>query len=222
MRAPFYLPPALALVALLGCPENRPEPAPSAECLSAADCAPGEVCVAETCEPVAPEGNEQDSGNANSSSSSGTDSGHSDSTNWQINITEPNNESGHFAALAIMLKAEVTPPQNHDSTIEDIRVEWRDANGNVLHTGHDNESGQSSFSQVVDAGHHRFEVRAVGLTADEPVLATDEVRIYVCESGDLLDFSTTLAESDWHIHIGDNNNNSGDERNIWHEDEYLD
>ena len=116
--------------------------------------------------------------------------------------------------------ATVTPPANHDSTIEDIRVVWLDEQSNPIHTGHDNEGGGSGFSTTLSPGHHTVTVQVLSLADETIVLARTMVALYICENGDLLDFSNGISDTQWHTHIGDNNNPDND-RSIWHEDGYL-
>ena len=203
---------AIPIIAILsgGCPNTGADAGKS--CSTTSDCASGYSCKENVCQ------NEE----ANSSSDDAgivTDAGQSPESLWTVSITKPTNESGHFAVQTISFKAEVTPPVGHDSTIEDIRVQWRDAENNDLYSGHDNESGDSSFSTALTPGHHVISAHVISLDTDS-VLASASVAIYVCERGDWLDFSTQLDDTQWYTHISDNNN-ADSNRDVWHEDGYL-
>ena len=197
-----------------GCPSETQQ----RSCTSDLDCFNGEACMQGMCETEQPTGATADAGNLSQASSS--DGGVSPELAWSIDIITPAHESGHFAAQAVGFEARVNPPENHDSTLEDMRVQWLDDANNELHSGHDNESGLSTFSVQLSPGHHRVTANLIGLDADATLLAHATVALFVCENGELLDFSTDLDDTNWYTHIGDGNNPDA-EREIWHEDGYL-
>tara|TARA_Y100001954_G_scaffold238908_1_gene309399 strand:+ start:2022 stop:3302 length:1281 start_codon:yes stop_codon:yes gene_type:complete len=140
-------------------------------------------------------------------------------SSWSFDITQPLNASGHFAASPISFSGTIVPPSGHNDPIENVQVRWEE-DGNNLHTGHDNESGRSSFNTSLAPGHHTIHAHVVDFDNTDNILATASVNIYVCANGDLLDFSAAIDDAVWHTHIGDQNNTSS-EREIWHEDGYL-
>ena len=207
---------AVPLFAILlgGCPNTVPESGSS--CSTSSDCLSGEMCKESKCEQADAINDGLDGGTATNAPQ---DAGQPSESMWSINIIKPAHESGHFAVQMISFKAEVTPPVGHDSTIEDIRVKWSDSENNELYSGHDNESGDSSFTKALVPGHHTISAHVYSLETDA-LLASASVALYICERGEWLDFSTQLDDTQWYTHISDNNNADSD-RDIWHEDGYL-
>lgn len=205
---------ALGLAALVyGCPSETQQ----SPCTSDFDCVNGEACVQDTC---VKEKRYNETTDAGSTQAIDLDAGVTADMAWAISIIKPSNESGHFAAQSVYFEAVVAPPANHDSTIEDIQVQWRDDTDNELFTGHDNESGRSSFNVNLAPGHHRIHASILSLETQAETLASETVNLFVCENGELLDFTTELNDTQWYTHIGDGNDPDA-EREIWHEDGYL-
>ena len=136
-----------------------------------------------------------------------TDAG--SASTWSFDITQPLNASGHFAAAPIAFSGAIVPPAGHNDPIENVQVRWEE-DGTTLHTGHDNESGRSSFNTTLAPGHHTIHAHVVDFDNTDNVLATASVNLYVCANGDLLDFSAAIDDAVWHTHIGDQNNTSSE------------
>lgn len=220
---------SLVLGHLSACAENCGPPASSREdagepdsgqndlpraCSADANCFNGEHCDSGICVADAPRA---DGGPTKVDAGPEEDAGVG-ASGWDFRIRSPGSESGHFAREAIEFRGTIIAPDDNES-LEHLAVQW--VNGNqLLHLGHDIQTGESIFTSALSPGHHMVTAYVFDVEQNFMMVATDTVEIYVCDSGDYNGFENPLNEDDWHVHIGDANMQNG-EREIWHPDGYL-
>ena len=137
---------------------------------------------------------------------------------WEFRIRSPGEQSGHFARDQIEFRGSLVGPQQ-DASFEGLAVQWINAN-DLLHMGHDAETGDSDFTTQLAPGHHVVTAYVFDIEQNFNLIATDSVEVFICDSGDLEGFDNPLDEEDWYIHVGDRNMPDVD-REVWHPDGYL-